>query len=85
MFKLPVSRKVIYQAVVGALAGAAGAGLNALHIYSVPADVQGLITTAEVVAAGYAAGFAIKEGIPYANYLLGKLGLGKTVEVDPAP
>lgn len=85
MFKLPISRKVIYQAIVGALAGLIGAGLNAVGVYSVPADVQGLISSAEVVAAGYAAGWATTEGVTYANYLLQKLGLGKAVEVDPTP
>lgn len=70
--RIPLSRKV----VLGALAGLVGTGLNAIHVYSVPADIQALITTAEFTAVAY----VVPEAASVANALAAKFGL-KDVEV----
>lgn len=60
LIHIPVSRKLI----LGALAGAVGAGLKAIGLYDVPADVQGWISTGEFLAVG----FLVPEGVKFLDW-----------------
>lgn len=72
--RIPLSRKV----VLAALAGLVGTGLNALGLYDVPADIQALITTAEMTAVAY----GVPEAVSVANALALKFGLKDVQVVD---
>lgn len=60
LFNVPISRKLI----LGAVAGAIGAGLQALGIYHVAPQVQGWISTGEFLLVGW----AVPEAIPFLRW-----------------
>lgn len=67
LIHVPVSRKLL----LGALAGAVGAGLQAVGLYHVPADVQGWISTGEFLLVGY----GVPEGVKFLNWAAKRAGL----------
>lgn len=70
---IPVSKKV----VAGLIAGAIATGLRAIHVYTVPADIEGIIVLATTVGASY----LVADGAKYADALAKKFGI--PVEIDP--
>jgi hypothetical protein len=67
LFTVPISRKLI----LGALAGAVGAGLQALGVYSVSPQLQGWISTGEFLLVGW----AVPEAIPFLRWAVRRVNL----------
>jgi hypothetical protein len=75
LFRIPISRKL----VLGALAGAVGALLQALGIYSVSPQVQGWISTGEFLLVGA----VVPEAVKFLDYAAERIGLSLRAEDTP--